>query len=186
MTQTIAVLDSNVLIPENLGSFLATCAYTGSFTPVLSTFAFDEVVRNFPIANNRMAKMESAFAEYFVTPTIQEIKQVKLWNSPEDAHIVAAALISKAQVIVTKDLALTQEINAQEDFELKALSPFEFLVELSQTNAIAIRNAVALMASMRKRPEQWTPVKVIESLIDFDQLANSQFIQSLNEMFTGD
>lgn len=183
MTQVVAVLDANVLIPENLGSFLATCAYTGSFTPVLSTFAFNEVVRNFPIATNRMAKMESAFAEYFVTPTIQDIKQVELLNSPEDAHIVAAALVSHAQVIVTNDLAMAKEINSREDFKFEALCPFEFLVELSKTNAVAIRNAVDLMASMRKRPEQWTPVKVIDSLIDFNQPANPQFIQLLYEMF---
>lgn len=186
MTRVVAVLDANVLIPENLGSFLATCAFTGAFTPVLSTFAFDEVIRNFPIAQNRLAKMETAFAEYIVTPTPQNIKLVKLSKSPEDAHIVAAAQLSKAQVIVTNDIALTREINAREDFEFEALSTNEFLLRLSQTSAVAIRDAVVLMASMRKRPEQWTPVKVIDSLTDFDQAANFQFIRLLNEMFPKD
>jgi len=40
----IALIDANVLIPENLGSFLATCAYTGCITPVGAT------LHSFPMA----------------------------------------------------------------------------------------------------------------------------------------
>jgi predicted nucleic acid-binding protein len=186
MTRIVAVLDANVLIPENLGSFLATCAYTGAFTPVLSTLAFDEVVRNFPVTKNRMAKMETAFADYMLTPTLQSIGQVTLMSSPEDSHIVAAAQISKAHVIVTNDIALTREVNGSKDFEFSALSSFEFLLLLAQTKDIEIRDALALMASLRKRPTQWTPSKVIDSLIDLNQPANRQLIQILREKFSDD
>jgi predicted nucleic acid-binding protein len=186
MMRVVAVLDANVLIPETLGSFLATCAYTGAFTPVLSTLALDEVVRNFPVTKNRMAKMEIAFADYMVTPSLQSIGQVTLMSSPEDSHILAAAQISKAHVIVTNDLALTREVNNREDFEFSALSSFEFLLLVIQTNGVEIRNAVELMASLRKRPTQWAPVNVIESLAEFEHPDNRQFINVLREMFQED
>jgi predicted nucleic acid-binding protein len=186
MTQIVAVLDANVLIPETLGSFLATCAYTGAFTPVLSTLTLDEVVRNFPETKNRMSKMETAFAEYMLTPSSQSIGQVTLVSSPEDSHIVAAAQMSKAHVIVTNDLALTREVNNREDFEFSSLSSFEFLLLVAQKNDVEIRDAAELMASLRKRPAQWKPSKVIDSLIDLKQPANLQFIQILREKFSDD
>jgi hypothetical protein len=67
-----------------------------------------------------------------------------------------------------------------------ALSSFEFLLLVAQKNDVEIRDAVELMASLRKRPAQWKPSKVIDSLIDLKQPANLQFIQILREKFSDD
>ena len=186
MTKQAAVLDANVLIPENLGSFLATCAYTGCFTPVLSTLALDEVIRNFPIAKKRMRKMESAFAEYFVTPNPQLIASINLSKSPEDAHIVAAAITSSANVIVTNDSDLILEVNERTDLEFVALYPFEFLLSTIQQDSEKVCEAVKLTAQMRKKPNQWTTAQVIESLVDIGRPSNQEFIKYLTSVLAKD
>lgn len=184
MTRLVAVLDANVLIPENLGSFIATCAYTETFTPVLSAQILDEVARNFPSTQNRIQKMSEVFAQYFVSPSGFEISRIQLLKSPEDRHVVAAASLSKANVIVTSDVNLINEINSRADFEFTAQYPYEFLSILANEEPGPFREAVELVAHLRKRPTQWTVPKVIGSLKDIGKPWNQEFLGILIELFS--
>jgi predicted nucleic acid-binding protein len=182
VSHLVAVLDANVLVPENLGSFLATSAFTGLFTPVISLIAIDEVIRNFPIAENRMNNTKNAFASQIISLSTEQIASVSLKTSPEDAHIVAAAIATKANVIVTSDVALLQEVNELDELKVSALYPFEFLTLSAFGNPRAMKSSVELMTRMRKKPSPWTSKLVIQSLIDESKPWNAEFIRILERI----
>jgi predicted nucleic acid-binding protein len=160
----IALIDANVLIPENLESFLATCAYTGCITPVGATVVLEEVVRNQPNSRNRMKNMFDFFSNDIVQILPTEIDKIPTVVNRKDAHLVVAAEKSDSNFIITNDSALTVEV-ASGDFEFVCIGPWEFLLLVAQAQPYSISAMVEEIAHKRRDPNQWTVDEVWDLIL---------------------
>lgn len=103
-----AVLDTSVLYPMRLADTLLWIADEGIYQPLWSGDILDELRRNLsadhPNANvgRRIERMLSAFPE----AAVENYSQLEpaLTNDPKDRHVLAAAIVGRAQVIVTNNL----------------------------------------------------------------------------------
>lgn len=152
-----AVLDANVLYSIALTDFFVTTAGLGLYRVHWSPQILDEVGRN--LAGNRpdltgeqigyrLGAMDRAMPSASVTPSEELVAQ--MGNHPKDRHVLAAAVAAEAGVIVTFNL---------KDFPAEACAPHDVVVEDPDTFAtrlvaddpVLVRQAVAEMASRRKR-----------------------------------
>jgi predicted nucleic acid-binding protein len=153
-----AVLDANVLYPIGLADFFVTTAGLGLYRAHWSPEILGEVGRN--LAANRpdltgeqigyrLGAMDRAMPSASVTPTEELIAQ--MGNHPKDRHVLAAAVLAEASVIVTFNLR---------DFPAETCAPHDVIVEDPDTFAARlvaddpalVGKAVTEMASRRKRP----------------------------------
>ena len=153
-----AVLDADVLYSIALTDFFVTTAGRGLYRVHWSPQILDEVGRN--LAANRpdltgkqigyrLGAMDRAMPSASVTPTEELIAQ--MGNHPKDRHVLAAAVLAEAGVIVTSNL---------KDFPAESCAPHDVIVEdpdafaarLVADDPTLVREAIAEMASRRKRP----------------------------------
>lgn len=129
------ILDSCVLYPMYLRDTLLSAAQVGLFRVHWSQEILDGATRNL-VANQQMTqkqaaylqeRMKSAFPEAMVTVTQRLIPCMD--NDPGDRHVLTAALIAKANVIVTDNL---KHFPAQSlsQFRVEAQSSDRFLTYL--------------------------------------------------------
>lgn len=128
----VALLDANVLYPIHLCDALLRMAETGVFQVRWSERILDEALRNIK-ANNpdkeaaveqRFGDMRRAFRDALVIG-YEELEPV-MRNAPEDKHVLAAAIVGRADVIVTKNLGDFPD-EALEPYGIEAQHPDEFL-----------------------------------------------------------
>ena len=117
----VALLDANVLYPIWLCDALLRIAETEVFQVRWSERILDEALRNIK-ANTpevgatvdlRFKDMRAAFDDAMVTG--YEALEPVMTNAEEDRHVLAAAIVGRADVIVTKNL---------DDFPVEALAPY--------------------------------------------------------------
>lgn len=115
----VALLDANVLYPETLRDVLLTLAEVGVFQVRWSPDILDEVERNVArrakAANSTAAPrgaayarglmlMEEAFPEAAVDPESYRPLIDSMTNQRKDRHVLAAAVVGRADVIVTSNV----------------------------------------------------------------------------------
>ena len=119
---TIAILDANVLIPNALCDFLLRLAEEELYQPRWSPAILDEVRRHVPVSpaaiERRIAFMNAAFEDALVTGYESLIGQMD--NDPKDRHVLAAAVTTGADSIITCNLR---------DFPLTACQPHGVIAE---------------------------------------------------------
>ncbi len=151
-----AVLDACVLIPAALRDTLLRAAAAGLFRLHWSAELLDEVQRN--LARNGMTSLDGAaclrqtMEEHFEEASIP-LQQYQLLipamgNDEKDRHVLAVAVASGSQVIVTSNLK-DFPAHALELHQIEAQSPDEFLLNLldlapEQMLAIVKEQAAAL------------------------------------------
>jgi predicted nucleic acid-binding protein len=117
----LVVVDANVLIPAVLCDFMLRAASADMYRLVWTDDILDEVRRTLIIdlskseaqANRRIVTMKAAFPEALITQHAQLIPAMT--NDPKDRHVLAAAVASAAQVIVTSNIS---------NFSAESLEPF--------------------------------------------------------------
>ncbi len=123
----VALLDANVLYPVTLCDALLRMAETEVFQVRWSEKILEEASRNIKQNNpnidpatidRRFRRMKESFAEAMVTG--YEPLEPGLTNHPKDRHVLAAAIVGRTDVIVTKNLG---------DFPAEALEPYEVDVQ---------------------------------------------------------
>jgi hypothetical protein len=128
-----ALLDANVLHPIIVCDLLLRFAEKGFFRPLCSREILDEttrsVARRFPhvsreALDRRVAAMESAFPDALVTGHEPLTRTLPF---EDDAHVVAAAIVGGADVIVTNNLRHFP-VPALVPYRLSAQSADDFLV----------------------------------------------------------
>ncbi len=116
MTGPVAVLDADVLVPIIACDFLLTAFDHGLFEPVVSTTALLEVERSLVedlprldlrSIRQRVGSMRCALEDHVVDG---ETVSVPIGINAKDRHIVGAAILGKASVIVTNDRRLRREV----------------------------------------------------------------------------
>lgn len=135
ITKLPVILDSCVLFPMYLRDLLLCTAEAELYLPYWSQEILNGATRNL-VSQGRMTaelamKLEKAIKIAFpkaiveVPPSLVEV----MTNHPGDRHVLAAAVMVNAKVIVTSNLKHFQE-NDLAPWNIKAQSPDEFLCEL--------------------------------------------------------
>ncbi|MEA5616416.1 PIN domain-containing protein [Cronbergia sp. UHCC 0137] len=133
------VLDSCVIYPMPLRDTLMRAAEAELYELYFSQEILDGATRNLvkdgKMKNAQAANLQEEIKRYFPEAMVEvpEHLVVKMTNNPDDRHVIAAAIVAKAEVIVTVDM---------DGFPSEALAPWgieawhadDFLVYLDEQN----------------------------------------------------
>lgn len=166
-----ATLDTCVLLPMGLCDTLLRFAEDGFYRPhwseetlgellhhLVSTFNLSETA-----AQKRVDAMNAAFPEALVTGHQRLI--ASMTNHPKDRHVLAAAVRSSSQVIVTSNLK-DFPAAALAEFDIEAQSPDRFLLHQADLDP---RASVALIR--RQAADKAKPPRTVTDIID--RIANN-------------
>jgi predicted nucleic acid-binding protein len=168
------ILDSCVLYPMYLRDTLLCAAEAGLYRPHWSEEILDGAFRNLvakqQITQQQAKRLEqhikSAFPDAMVEVTDRLLPCMD--NDPGDRHVLAAALIAKAQVIVTDNLKHFQPESLNQ-FRVEAQSADRFLTslydlfpesmaEVLQTQVSWLRNPPMSVAGLLNLLEKSVPI----------------------------
>lgn len=152
-----ALLDACVLIPYPLFDVLPRLADAGAYRPLWSATILDEVERNCvgKLGHDpervaaRVRDMRSAFPDAEVTGYERLIESMT--NHPKDRHVLAAAVVANADLIVTANLKDFPDA-VLAPFGLGAIHPDDFLLDLYDLYPDATRAAIRDMLAANSRP----------------------------------
>lgn len=162
------LLDACVLYPAALRDTLLRAAEVGLYRVHYSETILAEVRRSLvrtgrvteAQAERLIAALRGAFPEAIVTGFERLIPAMS--NHPKDRHVVAAAVVAGAQVIVTSNLADFPAV-ALEPFGIEAQSPDSFLLHLFDLDQSAMECVVRAQAAAMRIPPV-TVGEVVEML----------------------
>lgn len=163
------ILDACVLFPMYLRDTLLSTAEAGLYNPYWTQKILDEAMGNLVKrgkisaegAKNLEEVIKVAFPEAMLPEVTWEIEQV-LTNNLKDRHVLAAAIIAKADIIVTNNLKDFQP-EALIPFNIEAQSPDDFLCDLFDKSPQAMAQVVWEQCQNYKRNPQ-TVVQLLERL----------------------
>ncbi len=171
-------LDTNVLFPASLADTLLRLAELDVIRPHWSADVMAELERNLGkrIPPERAAKrrrtMETAFPEAMVSGYERIVDGME--NDPKDRHVLAAAVHSDCEVIVTFNLkdfpgrALNQH-------DLVAVHPDDFLLDQLDLYPQAVRRSLERQATELARPR----LTLLELIVHFERIELRGFAAEL-------
>jgi len=154
-----AVLDASVLYPLPVRDTLLRIAETELYDAYWSERILDEVVRNL-VADGRATDdqarrltdaMTAAFYGAAVPQEAVERLEPAMTNGDKDRHVLAAAVASDAQAVVTLNLK-DFPVEACEPFAVQPLHPDVFLLDLYSLDPDEVYEAVERQAAVLRRP----------------------------------
>lgn len=164
----IAVIDACALYPASLRDTLLTAAEFRLYKVRITDDILEEVRRN--LAQDRMSEenaqklvttIKEKFAEEVVTRHKALIDAMPI-NS-KDRHVLAAAVVSSADIIVTQNLRdFPNEQLSQ--FEIEAISPDAFLLDLFNIDPERMKRVLIKQAGRLRKPAM-TVTEVLNVLI---------------------
>jgi len=129
------VLDACVLIPASLRDTLLRAAERGMYRLHWSDLILEEVKRNL-VKRDMTSSIEAqelvdVMSEFFAEAFVRGFETLIpcMTNDEKDRHVLAAALMSRSQVIVTSKIKDFPD-TALAPFGIKAQTPDEFLTHL--------------------------------------------------------
>jgi predicted nucleic acid-binding protein len=169
------VLDACSLVPITLADTLLSVAENELYQPLWSERILDETSRTLkrvhPNKNAlrfeaRITTMRQAFPEALVHGWEDlESGIAERWPDPNDAHVVAAAIRGRAELIVTFNLKdFPRDLLLK--YGLHAVSPDDFLLDLFDLNRDGVLEAIRTQAQRTNNPALEFLV-VIESLTKY-------------------
>jgi predicted nucleic acid-binding protein len=162
------VLDACVLIPATLRDTLLRAVEKGMYRLHWSDKILDEVRRNLvkrgmtspEDAQDLIEQMDRFFAEANVRGF--EVLIPAMTNDPKDRHVLAAAVMSRSQVIVTSNIKDFPK-PALDPFGIEAQTPDEFLTYLFYLNPTLMMEILTEQAGDLNDPPMTVP-EVLEVL----------------------
>ncbi|UMB77216.1 PIN domain-containing protein [Dickeya fangzhongdai] len=155
------VLDACVIYPSLLRDLLIHLGLTGLYQPKWTAIIEDEWQRNLllnrpdltPEQISRTRElMNQAIPDAMITGFEALIPGITL-PDPDDQHVVAAAIRSNAEIIVTFNLKDFPHPEI-DNFGIEALHPDDFITDLLDLNQALVLSAVSRQRhSMRKPPK---------------------------------
>jgi predicted nucleic acid-binding protein len=178
-----AVLDTNVIFPIVIRDLLFWFAYYELYTPKWSTTIFEEwkevMIRkglSVEEANKRIQRANTAFPDALVNNYEKLIDSLEL-PDVKDRHVLAAAIKSNANVIVTNNLKDFPEVYLN-SFGVKAKSADDFLTDIIDLNPIIAIKAFKEMVVNRKNPKM-DEFEVLESFRKVGLKDTANYIHAL-------
>lgn len=155
----VVVYDANVLYPVELRDFLIRLAGTGLFqakwTDRILDETFDAILGNRPELEERLRRtrrqMTEAVPDVLVDGYQPLVASLQL-PDPDDRHVLAAAIRSQAQVIVTFNLRDFPR-DQLDPYDVEAQCPDEFALHVFELNPAAVVGVVRDQASDLLAPE---------------------------------
>jgi predicted nucleic acid-binding protein len=153
--------DANVLYPNTLRDLLIRIAQSGMVQAKWSNAILDEMAsalqRNRPdIQAEKLERlrtlMNKAVRDCLVTGYEPLIEGLKL-PDPDDRHVLAAAIKSGAQVIVTRNLKDFPDADLA-PWNIQAKSPDEFVLDQVHTDIRVVAASVRQIADSRTNPPE--------------------------------
>lgn len=140
MTSFGAILDANVLYTAGPRDTLLRAAERGLYRPHWSGMILDEVKRNLierftklgnPTPEDSAQYLLDEMEAHFPEAQVENFEALipVMTNDAKDRHVLAAAIVGKAQVIVTNNLR-DFPIAALQPYQVEAQSPDTFLTNL--------------------------------------------------------
>jgi len=176
-----AVLDASVLYPLPLRDTLLRVAETELYDPYWSERILDEVVRNL-VADGRASeeqarRLTDAMADAFDGAAVPQAAidrlEPAMTNDPRDRHVLATAVVSDAQAVVTLNLK-DFPLEACEPFAIEPLHPDVFLLDLYGLDADEVYEALKRQAAALSRPPM-----TLEELLDRLGVTVPSFAQAI-------
>lgn len=157
-----AVLDANVLYPIKLRGMLLWVAHLGGFAPVWSDIILDEWTRNLKKNNPDIdiKKLEKSchqmnqgfpFSNISGKEITTFLSKVPELPDPDDKHVVAAALASEANYIVTYNLKDFPH-RLLNPLGIQALKPDNFFCLLSEQQPQVVYEGIEAARKRWKNP----------------------------------
>ncbi|HEY5855140.1 MAG TPA: PIN domain-containing protein [Aldersonia sp.] len=165
------VYDANVLYPNVLRDVLIRLALTGLVRARWTDHILDEVIRNLAadrpdIPADKLARlrelMNRTVPDCLVSGYDSLIPALTLPDM-DDRHVLAAAIRCGAQVIVTANLRDFPR-TALAPFEIEAMHPDEFVMDLFALDGARVRQAISATAAAWRNPPG-TPADVCDRLV---------------------
>lgn len=161
-----AVLDTNVIFPIITRDLLFWFAYYDLYTPKWSEHIFDEwrdvmIRKGVEEAERRVQRANTAFPDALVKNYTSLIDKLELPDE-KDRHVLAAAIKTNANVIVTSNLKDFPTAYLK-SFGLTAKNADDFLTDLIDLNSDKAVEAFKEMVLNRKNPAM-DEYQVLESL----------------------
>lgn len=154
-----AVLDTNVIYPIIIRDIMFWFAHYDLYTPKWSENIFDEwrkVMREKGVseeeANKRIDKANSAFPDALVQNYKSLVNHLELPDK-DDRHVLAAAIKTNANLIVTNNLKDFPKAYLQ-SFGLNAKTADDFLTDIIDLNQEQTIAAFKEMVLNKKNPKQ--------------------------------
>jgi hypothetical protein len=152
------VLDSCVLYPMYLRDTLLCAAEAGLYqvrwTDEILAGAFRNLIKNGRMDATQTERlnqqMNRAFPEALIEMTDDLLPCMD--NDEGDRHMLAAALVGKAEVIVTDNLKHFPQSSLSK-FNVTAQSADEFLLSLLDLSSDRLMSVLAIQASRTKKPQ---------------------------------
>jgi predicted nucleic acid-binding protein len=126
-------------------------------------------------ARKRIAAMRAAFPEALVTGYDPLI--ASMTNDPKDRHVLAAAIVSGAPVIVTSNLRDFPE-TALAEWSIEAQSPDQFLTDLAEGNVALMKLALSRQANALRNPP-----KTVADILQVLSLHAPEFAARMRQEF---
>lgn len=178
LSNSVAILDACVLYPAPLRDLLLSFADKGLFNPKWSDEIQNEWSRNLLLNRPDLSKaqlqqtigaMNIAFPDSNVENFTSLISSIKL-PDPDDRHVVAAAIRSKADFIITFNLKDFPK-SIEREYGLEILHPDEFLCVVYDLNPEKAEDAFTTMVNRLKNPpKSKTEVLQILSKCNLDRI----------------
>lgn len=170
MAAFTALFDANVLYPAPLRDCLMRLALTGLFRARWSNEIHDEWIRNV-LANRpdltrerleRTRDLMDAHAGDCLVTGYEPLVPALALPDEGDRHVLAAAIVGRADVIVTFNLKDFPEA-ALRPFDVAARHPDEFVCDLLDLDAAAVAGAVRAQRASLKNPPR-TAADLLQTL----------------------
>lgn len=177
MSLIVAVLDANVLYPQELRDTLIRAGQKDLYHMRWTHEILEEMRRNL-VKRGRSTEIKSArlvgilqnMRESLIVADYQALIPV-MQNDPKDRHVLAAAVICGANVIVTENLRDFPP-TALAPYEMEALSPDTFLNWLNDEDPGMMMQVIQEQAA----DNQYPPLSVADILQRISRQA-PQFVQ---------
>lgn len=164
----VAVLDACVLYPFSLRDTLLRAAENELYSPRWTDRILEEATCNL-VGNGRVSAQQARRLTSVISDTFPEADvtgygafEELMLNHLKDRHVLAAAVVANADVIVTENLRDFPEY-ALEPYGIKARSSDGFLCELYEGSPDIVVGLIREQADDLRNPTQ-TVQQVIESL----------------------
>jgi predicted nucleic acid-binding protein len=168
--QRIVVLDTATLVPFTLRDTLLRAAEVSLFEIYWSEDSLIELERTLVSklkielrkARRLIRTMQAAFSSATILESKYQPILPQMQNDPKDRHVLAAAVIANASLIVTpnlKDFPPT----ALQPHNIQALSPDDFLEQIFTESSATLVQVIQKQAQALKNPAM-TTLEILEAL----------------------
>lgn len=180
----VAFLDACVLYKAVLRDVLLTLGQYSFCQIRWSPHVLDEMERNIAerptvgvdAAKRMRAVMESAFPEAAVDPEAYIPLIDVMTNAEKDRHVLAAAVVARADVLVTSNLKHFPEVLCQ-PYNIEVQDPDTFLVHQFGLNKAVMVQTLKALTQRRRRP----PMTNVQDLLSALETEHPQFVQMVRE-----